>query len=72
MQNAMRNKFTKQQELFLHEKKTQTRPLVSMRGRFFTTEPHRKPILQATETYRSKSPAYKTRKHLKSPLLQVN
>ena len=33
MQNAMRNKFTKQQELFLHEKKTQTRPLVSMRGK---------------------------------------
>ena len=44
----------------------------ALAGRFFTTEPHRKPILQATETYRSKAPAYKTRKHLKSPLLQVN
>ena len=33
MQNVMRNKFAKQQELFLHEKKKQTRPLVSMRGK---------------------------------------
>ena len=43
----------------------------ALAGRFFTPEPHSLPI-QATETYRSKAPAYKMRKHLKLPLLQVN
>ena len=38
MQNVMKNKFTKQKELFLHKKKKKkktrkTRPLVSMRGK---------------------------------------
>ena len=44
----------------------------ALAGRFFTTEPHGKPILQAAETYMSKAPAHKIRNHLKLPLLQVN
>ena len=45
MQNVMKNKFTKQKELFLHKKKKKnrkTRPLVSMRGKSFLSLKYRR------------------------------